>query len=96
MIVDGLNNIDGIQCLSPRGAFYVFPNVTSVCKRLGFKSSVEFQEYLLNEAGVAVLARTCFGQRNAGETELYIRLSYATSEENIIEGLHRIRAAVEK
>jgi len=96
LIVDGLNSIEGIQCLSPRGAFYVFPNVTSVCKKLGFKSSVEFQEYLLNEAGVAVLARTCFGQRNEGETEFYIRLSYATNEENIEEGLKRIRAAIEK
>jgi aspartate aminotransferase len=96
LIVDGLNRIEGIQCLTPRGAFYVFPNVTSVCRKLGFKSSVEFQEYLLNEAGVAVLARTCFGQRNEGETEFYIRLSYATSEENIEEGLRRIRAAIEK
>ena len=96
LIVDGLNSIEGIQCLSPRGAFYVFPNVTSVCKKLGFKSSVEFQEYLLNEAGVAVLARTCFGQRNEGETEFYIRLSYATNEENIEDGLKRIRAAIEK
>ncbi len=49
----------------------------------------------MNEAGVAVLARTCFGQQNKGETELYIRLSYATSEENIEEGLKRIKTALE-
>jgi len=96
LIVDGLNNISGVQCLSPRGAFYVFPNVTDACKNLGFTQSVELQDYLLNEAGVAVLARTCFGQRNKGETALYIRLSYATSEENIKEGLKRIKAALEK
>ncbi len=96
LIVAGLNDIEGIQCLSPRGAFYVFPNVTDGCKRLGFRRSVELQDYLLKEAGVAVLARTCFGQRNEGETKLYIRLSYATSEENIKEGLKRIKAAIEK
>lgn len=96
LIVAGLNNIRGVHCLSPRGAFYVFPNVTGACKRLGFTQSVELQDYLLNEAGVAVLARTCFGRRNKSETELYIRLSYATSEENIKEGLKRIKAALEK
>ncbi|PID59117.1 aspartate aminotransferase [candidate division KSB3 bacterium] len=96
LIVNGLNDIKGIRCLSPRGAFYAFPNVTNACQNMGFKDSVELQEYLLNEAGVAVLARTCFGARNTGEDEEYIRLSYATSEENIKEGLKRIKAALEK
>ena len=96
LIVNGLNDIKGVKCLSPRGAFYVFPNVSEACKNLGFKDSVELQEYLLNEAGVAVLARTCFGARNKGESEEYIRLSYATSEDNINEGLKRIKAALEK
>lgn len=95
LIVNGLNDIKGVTCLSPRGAFYVFPNVTEACKNLGFKDSVELQNYLLNEAGVAVLARTCFGARNEGESEEYIRLSYATSEDNIKEGLKRIKAALE-
>lgn len=96
LIVDGLNDIKGVKCLKPHGAFYVFPNVTQACKNLGFKDSKELQDHLLYNAGVAVLARTCFGSRNVGENEEYIRLSYATSPENIKEGLKRIKAALEK
>jgi aspartate/methionine/tyrosine aminotransferase len=96
LIVNGLNDIKGITCLSPKGAFYVFPNVTEACKNMGMKDSKELQDYLLNNAGVAVLARTCFGSRNVGENEEYIRLSYATSEDNIKEGLRRIKEALEK
>jgi aspartate aminotransferase len=96
MIVRGLNDIEGITCLRPKGAFYVFPNVTQACRSLGFKNAEEFQHYLLHEAGVAVLARNCFGMRNEGETDEYIRFSYANSKENIIEGLKRIKTAVEK
>ena len=84
----------GISCVMPKGAFYVFPNVTQACRMLGFRTSKEFQNYLLEEAGVAVLGRTCFGSKNAGETEEYIRLSYATSRQGIQEGLERIRNAV--
>lgn len=96
LIVKGLNKIKGIKCLKPKGAFYVFPNVTEACKNLGFKDSKELQNHLLYNAGVAVLARTCFGSKNEGENEEYIRLSYATSEENIEEGLKRIKEALEK
>ena len=50
----------------------------------------------MNSAGVAVLPRTSFGKKNEGEDQEYIRLSYATSRENIAEGLSRMKAALEK
>jgi aspartate/methionine/tyrosine aminotransferase len=96
LIVDGLNSIKGVTCLRPKGAFYVFPNVTEACQNLGFEDSRALQNHLLYNAGVAVLARTCFGSKNKGEAQEYIRLSYATSEENIEKGLQRIKAALEK
>lgn len=95
IVVSGLNAIDGIRCLKPRGAFYVFPNVTAVCERKGFRSAKQLQEYLLHEAGVAVLPRTSFGRKNPGEIQEYVRLSYATSRDNIIEGIRRMKAAIE-
>ncbi|MHB8279938.1 MAG: pyridoxal phosphate-dependent aminotransferase, partial [Candidatus Humimicrobiaceae bacterium] len=95
LIVEGLNDIKGIRCLYPKGAFYVFPNVTEACKNLGFKDSVELQQYLLHEGGVAVLPRTSFGIKNKGEKEEYIRLSFATGDEAILNGLARIKKAIE-
>jgi len=96
LIVSGLNDIKGIHCLSPSGAFYVFPNVTQACKNLGFKDAKALQEHILYEGNTAVLPRTSFGMKNIGEKEEYIRLSYANSEENIIEGLGRIKKLLEK
>jgi len=95
IIVDGLNNIDGISCLCPKGSFYVFPNVTQACKNLGFSNAKKLQEYLLYNADVAVLPRTAFGVKNVGEDQEYIRLSYATSRDNIINGLEKIKKAIE-
>lgn len=95
LIVAGLNDIKGITCLNPKGAFYVYPNVTEACKNLGFNNAKELQQYLLYKADVAVLPQTSFGMRNEGETEEYIRLSFATSKKNIIEGLARIKRAIE-
>jgi len=94
LIVDGLNSIPGISCKKPNGAFYVFPNVTAACKNLGFADSKELQQYLLHSGNVAVLPRTSFGEKNTAETQEYIRLSYATSRENIIAGLKRIKDAL--
>ena len=95
LIHQELNKIRGIKCLMPKGAFYIYPNVTEACQDLGFGDSKELQEYLLYQAKVAVLARSCFGKRNEGEKEEYIRLSYVTSRENIIEGVKRIKKAIE-
>jgi aspartate aminotransferase len=86
-IVEGLNAIPGITCLKPQGAFYVFPNVKSFGK-----TSAELAAYLLDEAGVAVLPGTAFGQYGEG----YLRLSYANSLENIERALVRMREALAK
>lgn len=85
LIVDGLNKIPGISCHRPKGAFYVFPNI----KKLGM-SSAKFSDYLLNEGGVATLSGTAFGANGEG----YLRLSYATSQENIKKALQRIQTVV--
>ena len=85
VIVDGLNAIDGISCLKPHGAFYVFPNITE----LGIDGE-KFADLLLAQYGVAALSGTAFGKYGAG----YLRLSYANSVENIQEALKRIEKAV--
>jgi aspartate/methionine/tyrosine aminotransferase len=95
IIVNGLNAIEGITCRVPKGAFYVFPNVTEACRKLGLQNSKQLQVKLLHEAGVAVLPRSSFGTRNEGETGEYVRFSYANSREAIVEGLRRIKALVE-
>ncbi|WP_035462079.1 pyridoxal phosphate-dependent aminotransferase [Alicyclobacillus macrosporangiidus] len=94
MMVDGLNAIPGVSCRAPGGAFYVYPNVTQACQRLGLADGRALQQYLLHEHGVAVLPRTAFGSRASDETEEYVRLSYATSRENIERGLARIQDAL--
>jgi aspartate/methionine/tyrosine aminotransferase len=94
LIVDGLNSIRGVKCLRPHGAFYVFPNVTEACRNLGLPDSKALQQKLLYEGNVAVLPRTAFGMRNRDESQEYLRLSYATSRENIVEGLKRIKAVL--
>ena len=93
VIVDGLNAIEGFTCLKPEGAFYVWPNVTGVCENLGLPDSKALQNYLLYEAGVAVLGRQCFGRRAPEEDQEYVRFSYASSIEAIKEGLKRIEDA---
>jgi aspartate/methionine/tyrosine aminotransferase len=85
VIVDGLNAIPGFRCHKPLGAFYVFPNITGTGK-----SSRELSECLLNEAGVACLSGTAFGEHGEG----YLRFSYANSVENIRTALDRIRKAL--
>ncbi len=82
-----LNDIPGVSCHMPVGAFYVFPNVQS----FGLKAK-ELQDRILKEAGVACLAGTAFGSFGEG----YLRFSYATSMENIEEGVRRVRAFLEK
>ncbi|MAF26250.1 MAG: pyridoxal phosphate-dependent aminotransferase [Gemmatimonadota bacterium] len=80
-IVEGLNAIPGITCVKPKGAFYVFPNITGT----GVPAS-ELQHRLLEEAGVAALAGTSFGPEGEG----YLRLSYANSLENIDKALDKM------
>jgi aspartate aminotransferase len=92
IVVERLNAIGGLSCLKPQGAFYVFPNVgafigkTANGKKL--ESPCDFAAYLLDEAQVAVVPGEDFG------SDLHVRLSYATSLENIEEGCRRIRDAL--
>jgi aspartate aminotransferase len=83
IIVAGLNDIPGISCLEPQGAFYVFPNITGT----GL-TSAEVAARLLDDAGVAALAGTAFGPYGEG----FVRFSYANSVENIKAALEAIRA----
>ncbi len=87
LVVDGLNQIPGVSCKKPAGAFYVFPNIS----RLGMTSK-EIEKGLLEQAGVAALAGTSFGSGGEG----YLRLSYANSQANLREGLSRIANWVAK
>jgi aspartate aminotransferase len=83
IIVAGLNDIPGISCLEPQGAFYVFPDITGTGQ-----TAAQLQARLLNEAGVAALAGTAFGPYGEG----FLRFSYANSVENIKAALEAIRA----
>ncbi len=84
--VQALNTIPGISCRTPKGAFYLFINIQS----LGY-SSEWMADYLLREAGVALVPGSVFGPGGEG----YLRLSFAASREDLKEGCHRIRKAVE-
>ncbi|MHB2263907.1 pyridoxal phosphate-dependent aminotransferase [Aliihoeflea sp. PC F10.4] len=83
VVVEGLNAIDGISCVTPKGAFYAYPNI----KGTGWQAK-KLASALLEEAGVALIGGPDFGTLGEG----YIRLSYANSEENILRALERIEA----
>ncbi len=84
-VVEGLNRIKGVNCLPSQGAFYSFPDVSEAIAALdGINDDVELAEYLLNEAEVALVPGSAFGQPG------YMRLSFATSMENLSEALKRI------
>lgn len=86
LMVEALNNIPGITCREPKGAFYAFPNISA----LGIPCR-EFAIRLLQKKHVVVVPGTGFGEGGTG----FIRLSYATSEEKISEGMNRMKAFVE-
>jgi len=108
-VVPALNAIDGVVCQSPKGAFYVFPNVEGMCERLGIveawaaladevrsrtSPSAMLQMFLLYRHGVATMDRTSFGVIGA-EDQHFLRLSIATSLERLLQGVDRIAAAAE-
>ncbi len=100
IIVEALNSIPGFTCLSPNGAFYAFPGVEKVYSMKGWRdiagqyksefNSSRLTSYLLEEAKVAVVPGIAFG------SDKHIRLSFATSDKNIVEGVRRIDEAVRK
>lgn len=85
--VQAINEIDGLSCQCPKGAFYIFIN----CKSLGMKSA-EVAAYLLEEAKIALVPGDVFGPGGEG----YIRMSFANSYENVVEGCKRLQLAVEQ
>jgi len=85
IVVDGLNAIDGVSCVTPGGAFYAFPSI----KELGV-SSKEVEAHLLDHAGVACLSGTAFGRHGEG----YLRLSYANSIDNLQAALDAMKASL--
>ncbi len=95
LIVGLLNQVPGVTCKTPGGAFYAWPNVTEACKLTGCKDSEELRKRLLNEAGLAVLADIHFGPRLEGEGQ-HIRLSYAASDDAIKQGIQRMADFVNK
>jgi aspartate aminotransferase len=89
LIVGLLNEVPGVSCRMPGGAFYAWPNVTEACRMIGAEDSEVFRKRLLSEAGVAVLADIHFGARVPGEGQ-HIRFSYAASREAIQKGVERM------
>ncbi len=107
VVVEGLNAIEGIRCQKPKGAFYVFPNISGVCRNLGIFEAFQglppdikkkttpstlFQMFLLYEHQVATLDRKSFG-RIGIENLHFLRLSVATDMDSLREGVKRIAAA---
>ena len=86
LFIDGLNQIPGISCLSPRGAFYAFPNVSELPV-----GADDFADYLLEQAGVATLPGSAFGSHGQD----HLRMCFAAGVEDLQEGLERIRTAAE-
>lgn len=85
LTVAALNTLPGVRCAMPKGAFYVFPDIRSYGR-----SSREMADYLLEKAGVALLAGSDFGPGGEG----FLRISYATAWEQIREGIERMRQAL--
>ena len=81
LIVSGLNDLPGVECIAPQGAFYAFPRITDTGH-----AADDLADLLLNEAGVACLSGTAFGRHGEG----HLRLSYANSRENILRALDRM------
>ena len=95
LIVRLLNEVPGVTCRVPGGAFYAWPNVTEACRMIGAQDSEDFRKRLLNEAGVAVLADIHFGSRVPGEGQ-HVRFSYAASPQAIEAGVARMADFIRK
>ena len=90
-VVEHINNIKGLSCLKPNGAFYVFPNCKKLLgKKTKLKTDKDFVEKLLEKAEVAVVQGSAFG------LDGYFRISYATSMDNLKKALERIKSFCEK
>jgi aspartate/methionine/tyrosine aminotransferase len=95
LIYEGLNTLEGVHALKPGGAFYIWPNVSELCRMVGAQSAEALRKRWLYEANVAVLADSQFGRPVQGEGQ-HVRFSYATAEDKIAEGLERLRAWIQR
>jgi aspartate aminotransferase len=94
-MVERINKINGISCLKPQGAFYIFVDISEILKKANYKGraiegSLSLAEIILSEAKVALVPGKVFGADN------YLRMSYATSMRNITEGLNRLEEFINK
>ena len=83
-VVEGLNKIEGVTCLPAQGTFYAFPNVAGMIERLGLSDDMALAEFLIEKTGVALVPGSAFGSPGN------MRLSFATSMENLQDALNRI------
>ena len=89
LVMNGLNAIKGISCLPADGAFYAYANIRPLIRAKGLKSCTEFSEWLLEETGVAVVPGDAFGLGG------FMRISYATADEVLVDALARIKKAAD-
>ncbi len=89
-VVEALNALPGVECLPSQGAFYAFPRMTDAMTALGMADDVAFGEHLIETVGVALVPGSAFGAPG------HMRLSFATSMENLQEGLARLARLLEK
>ena len=89
-MIELISEIEDLTFIEPKGAFYVMIDVSKVLKKVNIKGSMECANLLLKEENVVVIPGIAFGEDN------FIRLSYATSKEEIIKGLKRIKEFVNK
>ncbi|MDH5546692.1 MAG: pyridoxal phosphate-dependent aminotransferase [Gammaproteobacteria bacterium] len=88
VVLKRLNNLKGVRCIPAQGAFYLFPDFSGAIKAKGMKDDLELAEWLLEEAGVALVPGSAFGAPG------YMRLSFATSLDNLNKALDRLEKAL--
>ncbi|NJO15913.1 MAG: pyridoxal phosphate-dependent aminotransferase [Thioploca sp.] len=83
-VLESLRKINGVECLPCQGTFYIFPNMQGTMARLGFKTDIELGEFLIEKAGVALVPGSAFGAPG------YMRISFATSMDNLTKAMERL------
>jgi aspartate aminotransferase len=89
-VLNALLQIKGVECSPCQGTFYIFPDFNDVMERLGMKNDIEFSEFLLEKAGVAVVPGSAFGAPG------YVRISFATSMKNLEDAMGRLHKTLNK
>ena len=92
ILVEILNEIEGVEAHMPEAGFYVFPKVTGLMKKMGFNDVEKFRKVVLNETGVSFCCRHHFGRPLDGETDSYIRMAFSgISKDDLQEGMNLFR-----